>query len=48
MFTGGLAWGSPVLWERLVGLAVALLFAWLAANAGWLLHPRVSIEKGVG
>lgn len=38
MFTGGLAWGSPVLWERLGGLGVALLFAWLAANAGWLVH----------
>lgn len=38
LFTGGLAWGSPMLWERLAGLAVALVFAWLAANAGWLLH----------
>ncbi len=38
LFTGGLAWGSSVLWERLAGLAVALVFAWLAASAGRLLH----------
>lgn len=37
MFTGGLALGSPVLWERLAGLALALVFAWLAVTAGWLL-----------
>ncbi len=40
MFTGGLAWGSPVLWERLAGLAVAFVFAWLAANAGWSLRTK--------
>jgi len=40
MFTGGLAWGSPVLWERLAGLAVALVFAWLAVNAGLSLRQQ--------
>jgi len=37
LFTGGLAWGAATLWERLAGLALALAFGWLAANAGWLL-----------
>lgn len=40
MFTGGLAWGTPVLRERLPGLALALVFAWLAANAGWSLRTK--------
>lgn len=41
LFACGLAWSASALWERLVWLALALAFAWLAAASAW---PR--LRKG--